>query len=304
LHYSSRSSCYYYSVKQQLEPGKYIVAVSGGVDSVVLLDMLQADKDLELVVAHFDHVIRPDSSEDAEFVRDLAVKSNLIFISQREELGPDASEALARERRYKFLHEVREKFQADAIVTAHHQDDLIETALLNVLRGTKRKGLVSLRSTDEIKRPLLKMTKQQIRGYAKKHRLEWREDPTNRETNYKRNQIRAILAETLTDSKRQEIIRLLEEVETQSPQIEQLVNEYLTKISDNGLLRSELKKLAEPEAYEILAGWLRNQHISFDKKTLQRVYQGVKKLNTGAQIELQGGYYCQLTKDKLVIKQR
>lgn len=287
-----------------LEPSKYIVAVSGGVDSVVLLHMLQADKNLELVVAHFDHGIRPDSAKDAEFVRDLAVKSGLVFIAEREELGPGASEALARERRYKFLQQVRKKFGADAIVTAHHQDDLIETALLNVLRGTKHKGLVSLRSTDEIKRPLLKMTKQEIKDYAVRHGLEWREDPTNQETNYKRNQIRAILAETLTDEKRQEVVRLLKEIEAQSPQIEQLVNEYLTKITDGGLSRTELKKLAEPEAYEILAGWLRAQDIGFDKKTLERVYQGVKKLNTGAQIELQGGYYCQLTKDKLVIKQR
>lgn len=287
-----------------MEPGKYIVAVSGGVDSVVLLNMLQADKNLELVVAHFDHGIRPDSSEDLEFVRELAAKSDLRFISEREELGPGVSEALARERRYDFLRAALKKFKAEAIVTAHHQDDLIETALLNLLRGTKHKGLVSLRSTDEIKRPLLKMTKRQIRDYAVNHRLEWREDPTNQEMNYKRNQIRAMLAETLTDAKRQEIIRLLEEVEVQSPRIELLVNEYLTNVAEGGLSRSELKKLSRPEACEILAGWLRGQQIAFDTKTLERIYEGAKTLNTGAQIDLQKGYYCQLTKDRLVIKQR
>jgi tRNA(Ile)-lysidine synthase len=291
-------------VKQLLEPGKYVVAVSGGVDSAVLLHMLRKDKDLELVVAHFDHGIRSDSAADTEFVASLATQARLPFAYKREELGPGASEALARERRYAFLREAKEKFGAKAIVTAHHQDDLIETALLNVLRGTKRKGLISLRSTDEIKRPLLKMTKQQIRDYAKKHDLKWREDPTNQETNYRRNQIRAMLVETLTDSKRQEIIRLLEEVEAQSPQIEQMVNEYLTKISDDGLSRKELKKLAEPEAYEILAGWLRSHDIGFDKKTLKRIYQGARNLNTGDQIDLQKGYYCQLTKGKLVIRQR
>lgn len=291
-------------MKHLLEPGKYVVAVSGGVDSVVLLHMLQADKNLELVVAHFDHGIRSNSSDDAEFVRDLAAKSDLIFISKREELGSDANEALARERRYKFLREVREAHDAKAIVTAHHQDDLIETALLNVLRGTKHKGLVSLRSTDEIKRPLLEMTKQQIRDYAAKYNLQWREDTTNKETNYKRNQIRAMLAKTLTSSKRQEIIRLLEQIGARSPQIEQAVNEYLAKVADEGLPRAELRKMAPPEAYEILAGWLRGQGVTFDTKTLDRIYRGVQELHTGAQIDLQKNYYCQLTKDKLVIKQR
>lgn len=280
------------------------MAVSGGVDSVALLHMLQADKNLELVVAHFDHGIRPDSSEDAEFARDLAAKFGLIFISESEELGSGASEALARERRYNFLQQVRKKFGADAIVTAHHQDDLIETALLNVLRGTKHKGLVSLRSTDEIKRPLLKMTKQQIREYAEKHDLEWREDSTNQELSYKRNQVRAMLATTLTDSKREQIMRLLEDISAQSPLIEDLVNEYLTKFSDEGLPRAEVRKLNEPEVYEVLAGWLRSQQIAFDTKTLERIYLGVKTLNTGAQVDLQGGYYCLLTKDRLVIKQR
>jgi tRNA(Ile)-lysidine synthetase-like protein len=291
-------------VKQLLEPGKYIVAVSGGVDSVALLHMLKADKNLELVVAHFDHGIRPNSSEDLEFVRELAAKSDLSFISKREELGPGASEALARERRYNFLRLALKQFKAKAIVTAHHQDDLIETALLNVLRGTKHKGLVSLRSTDEIERPLLGLAKRQISDYATEHGLEWREDPTNKETDYKRNQIRAVLTDTLTDAKRQEIIRLLKEIELQSPQIEQLVNEYLTTISDEGLSRAELKKLAQPEAYEVLAGWLRSQQISFDTKTLERIYKGAKNLNTGAQIDLQKGHYCELSKDRLVIKQR
>lgn len=287
-----------------LEPGKYIVAVSGGVDSVALLHMLQADKNLALVVAHFDHGIRPDSADDARFVSDLAKKLNLPFTSGREELGLNASEALAREHRYEFLKKTREKFKADAIVTAHHQDDLLETALLNVLRGTKRRGLVSLKSTESIKRPLLSTSKQQIKEYARQHELEWREDPTNSGMHYKRNQIRAVLAKTLTNEKRIQALKLLEEIKAQDVEIEQITEEILSGWSPDTLPRNLIDEWEEPEAYELIAGWLRRNSAGFDSKTLERVYQSVRILENGAQIDVQQGYYCLLTKDKVVIKRR
>ena len=105
---------------------KYIVAVSGGVDSMVLLDMMVRAGAGELVVAHFDHGIRPDSHHDAAFVKKIAEQYGLPFESRREVLGETASEALARERRYAFLRHVAKKHNAQ-IVTAHHLDDLVET---------------------------------------------------------------------------------------------------------------------------------------------------------------------------------
>src|SRR5690606_26701133 len=105
---------------------KYIVAVSGGVDSVVLLDMLSKKTEHELIVAHFDHGIRPDSHEDAAFVQKLAQRYGHTFEMKREELGAYASEATARERRYAFLGALAKKHQA-AVMTAHHLDDLVET---------------------------------------------------------------------------------------------------------------------------------------------------------------------------------
>ena len=101
---------------------KYVVAVSGGVDSVVLLHMLAHRPDIELVVAHFDHGIRDYSVADAQFVKELADSYGLPFESRREKLGKQASEDLARSRRYAFLRSVADKHQAK-IMTAHHADD-------------------------------------------------------------------------------------------------------------------------------------------------------------------------------------
>jgi tRNA(Ile)-lysidine synthase len=118
-----------------IHPGKYVVAVSGGVDSVVLLDHLAGHPEYELVVAHFDHGIRDDSREDEAFVRSLAEKYNVPFESKREDLGKQASEELARDRRYAFLRSVAGKHNAQ-IITAHHADDAVETIAINLLRGT------------------------------------------------------------------------------------------------------------------------------------------------------------------------
>lgn len=178
---------------------KYIVAVSGGVDSVALLDMMARLPQHELIVAHFDHGIRPDSADDADFVRRLAEAHGLPFELRREELGPDASEELARMRRYAFLRELADRHDA-RIVTAHHADDVVETVAINMHRGTGWRGLAVLDS--DIARPLLDMTKAQLAEYARQEKLEWREDSTNADTKYLRNRIRQSVKHLSADDKR------------------------------------------------------------------------------------------------------
>jgi len=180
--------------------GSYVVAVSGGVDSVVLLDILSRRNDLKLIVAHFDHGIRSDSSQDAEFVKVLAKEYGFEFETRREELGTEASEALARTRRYKFLREITKKYNAK-LITAHHADDVIETIVINLSRGTGWRGLAVLDS--DVLRPLTDLTKAEILSYAKKYGLQWHEDSTNLSDKYLRNRIREKLKALSSDEKRQ-----------------------------------------------------------------------------------------------------
>ena len=194
-----------------------VVAVSGGVDSVVLLDMLvknwqvaegtrrqpsfsgkgklwnsfperSGGQNPPIIVAHFDHGIRDDSAEDAQFVASLAKKYRLPFETKREILGKNASEELARERRYLFLRQVARKYDA-RIATAHHMNDSAETIAINIARGTGWRGVAVLASA--IYRPLLGMTKQELLTYAKENSLDWREDSTNASSAYLRNRLRA-----------------------------------------------------------------------------------------------------------------
>lgn len=200
-------------------PERYVLAVSGGVDSVVLLDMLtrrqaaviktaaalkelggdapvyaDAPRDL-LVVAHFDHGIRPESASDARFVAGLAKHYGLEFDTTREELGAGANEAVARSRRYAFLRQVAGKYNA-RIVTAHHADDALESIALNVQRGTGWRGLAPLGDAT-IVRPLLKFWKDDLYEYATQRKLEWVEDATNHTDAYARNVLRRRIAREL-----------------------------------------------------------------------------------------------------------
>lgn len=193
-------------LKPLLVPGCYVLAVSGGVDSVVLLDMaarqvsLATAGDYELIVAHFDHGIRVDSAQDAAFVAEVAKQYGLRIESQREDLGATASEALARSRRYGFLRAVAKRHSAN-LVTAHHADDAVETIAINLIRGTGWRGLAVLDS--DIIRPLLDLSKQEILAYASTRRLVWREDSTNASDAYLRNRLRRKTGVLTDDDKRQ-----------------------------------------------------------------------------------------------------
>lgn len=176
---------------------RVLVALSGGVDSVALLHLLRfGPLDLQLEAAHFDHVMREGSAADAQWVRGLCAAWGVPLHAARAEDAP-ASEAAARELRYAFLHAVAEMTAADAIATAHHADDQAETVLFRLARGTDVAGLAGIAERRGLLfRPLLRFTRAEIRQYAERRRLHWREDPSNRLLRYARNRIRhAVLPE-------------------------------------------------------------------------------------------------------------
>ena len=175
----------------------YLLAVSGGVDSVTLLDMFSKTKH-HLVVAHVDHGIRGAESEaDARFVAALAATYNIPFVSTALHLPVHASEETARHARYEFLFSQAAVYNA-AVVTAHHRDDAVETVALNITRGTGWRGLTAL-AREGVYRPLITMTKQQLYEYAMRHHLEWVEDATNQQDAYLRNRLRSKIGTSTLD---------------------------------------------------------------------------------------------------------
>lgn len=293
-------------LKLSVEPGTYVVAVSGGVDSVVLLDVLRRLPDLHLIIAHFDHGIRAESGDDRRFVEALAAQYDMPFVYQEGHLGPAVSEARAREARYAFLTQVLQAHHATAIITAHHEDDLLETAILNLLRGTGRKGLSSLKSSTQLLRPLLHVPKQTIRAYALSHGLEWHEDQTNAHTVYLRNYIRHKLLPRFDEQSRLKLKVLIEATRETNEEIDGLLGDLLQlQPSSDTLNRQTVIMLPYAVSKELLAAWLRAHELrSFDKKTIERVTVAVKTYAPGKQIDIDASHVIHVEKHKLALALR
>ena len=269
-----------------LEPGRYVIAVSGGVDSVVLMHALQQDPKLDLIVAHFDHGIRPNSAADREFVDNLAKRHGLKFEAAEGRLGPSASEATARAARYEFLESMRLKHAAGAIVTAHHQDDLIETAIINMLRGTGPKGLAALSDHPGLRRPLLNIRKAELVDYATKQRLVWQEDETNQDYKYLRNYVRHSIIPKLDEEGRAQLLSVINKSRQTNYELDTLLVKYIQP----DLKLGQFRLLPHSAAREVMAAWLRHHGIrDFDKKTIERLVVAAKVAPAGSRSDIRRG---------------
>lgn len=274
---------------------KYLVAVSGGVDSVVLLDMLVKRRQSELIVAHFDHGIRLDSRDDATFVKALAKKYGLQFVSKREELGARASEELARKQRYAFLRNEAKKHAA-GIVTAHHRNDLIETIAINIYRGTGWRG-VAVFGAKEIVRPLLGMRKAELYDYALKNGLEWVEDSTNHEQTYLRNRMRAKLA-VLPDVFEENLVRLWKEQTLLADKIDEETHTLLKQPYSRYFFVS-----IEPAvALELLRALIRKEvGTTFTHPQLERALLAIKTAQPGTVFQVGDGVAIQFRVNSFIV---
>ena len=186
---------------RMLERGdRVIVAVSGGADSVCLLDILFTLKEilgLTLMVAHFDHGLRPDEDEyETDFVKSLAASFDCNFVTKKAarslKPGNASLEEKARDVRYRFLNEIKERLSAQKIATGHNLNDQAETVLMRLLRGSGPSGLSGIppvRDTHII-RPLIEVTRNEIESYLSSKGLSHITDSSNSETRHLRNKIR------------------------------------------------------------------------------------------------------------------
>jgi tRNA(Ile)-lysidine synthase len=273
---------------------KVIAAVSGGVDSMAMLDMLVKNKQVA-AVAHVNHGMRRDSAEDEALVRKVAAQQGLPFVSTSLYLSAETSEEVARNLRYAWLESVADTFGVAAIATAHHQDDIIETIAINIARGTSWRGICSLRSTTRRYRPLLQKSKADLVEYALSHSLEWREDTTNDTFLYLRNRIRYHLV--MLDPKKR--AALLAIYKAQCHLRERIENEVDESIGSSlSLDRHVLIMSDELVAIEILRSWIR---IPLEQKRFRELLLFAKTAPIGAKWSLNKAEFVTAKKDRLVV---
>lgn len=289
----------------KLPDARYVVAVSGGVDSVVLLDCLvNSNPELvnegKLIVAHYDHGIREDSTRDALFVEELAEKYGLQFVVGHGGLGADASEDMARRARYQFLNLIKEQNRAEAIITAHHQDDVIETAVINLIRGTGRKGITSLKSRPGILRPLITKEKYELINYANDRKLEWREDSTNKEDKYLRNRVRKMLENSSSIEIKSKLLNIIGQLDVINNnidiEIDRLLNVYLRR-SKNVVPRRWFLKLNYELSCEVVLALARaNKFHDIDSKLVDMLVVFMKTAKIGKKLDIDKNHYALITK--------
>ena len=185
---------------KKIEYKKIILAISGGVDSIVMLDLFLKNKDnynLDLEICHVNHSTREGESDlDEKFVRDLAKKNNLVYHTKKVDMyGYAEKESISPEEAGRIL---RKEFFSEIIgdndyllALAHNKDDQVETILMRILRGTGIEGLKGMSQFDgNIVRPLIDITKEEIITYQKENKLKFVQDKTNYQNIYNRNKIR------------------------------------------------------------------------------------------------------------------
>ena len=302
------------------EGDKVILALSGGIDSMVLADLLLKAK-VEFVAAHCNFHLRDEESDgDERFVREFAEKNGIQCFVKHFDTEQYAAEQgvsiemAARDLRYAWFEELRQQLGYDRIAVAHHADDQAETFFINLLRGAGLNGLKGMKpQNDVIIRPLLWASREQIRKYAVENQILWREDHTNAESVYLRNKIRNQLLPTFDElhpEARQGLYKSLEHLSAENELYRALLKEKLAQIVEQGgdvqrlpfskLVKAKVPEPAIPEAtrrvegpvysFQLLFEWLREYGFNTDQ--CHFIYDAI---GTGV-----GNQYCSAT-HRLVI---
>lgn len=218
---------------------KIVVGVSGGPDSITLLNILKNIKEKEiikfnLVVCHINHMIREEAVSDEKYVEEYCKKNNIEFfvkrikveeMAEKEKIG---TEEAGRKARYEFFNEILNKTNANKIATAHTANDNVETVLMNIIRGSGTLGLKGIEAkSGKLIRPLIECKRSEIEKYCKDENLNPRIDKTNFENIYTRNKVRNMLIPYIENNFNPNIIEAINRLSDLSKQ----ENDFLEKLT-------------------------------------------------------------------------
>ncbi|MHA8262528.1 tRNA lysidine(34) synthetase TilS [Lactobacillaceae bacterium Melli_B3] len=230
-----------------------VVAVSTGVDSMVLLDLLQRLRYVQphIIVAHVNHDLRVESDQEARYLKRYCDEHQLTLAVgtwPKSEHPDHGIENAARQFRYAFFERVMQKYQARVLLTAHHRNDQAETVLMKLMRGGDIEQLTGIQpkrriQTGQLVRPLLAFEKQTIRKYAEQRAIKWYEDRTNQADDVTRNRVRH---------------HLLPMMQTENARVVDVITNYADQLNttieaNDWLLKQQLEQLRSGDGYDLAA---------------------------------------------------
>ena len=286
-----------------------VLAVSGGVDSITLLDaaarVVRRDR---LTVATFDHGTGPVASEAAALVCNRAAMLGIDCVSARA-AGALRSEAAFRDARWRFLRSAAEA-RAAWIATAHTIDDQIETVLMRVLRGAGARGIAGLFAPGDVRRPLLARSRQDVLRYARARRLQWVEDPSNVSLAFLRNRVRHELLPALRAADPKLDVGLLDVARAAAGwrrDVIRCVDQGVRpRISSGGTAVDVAAAVLAPLApNELKALWpevAARVGLSLDRRGTERLAAFTHDARVGARVQLSGGWQVIRSRDAFQLR--
>ena len=281
------------------EKDTIVCATSGGVDSMCLLFILNK-YNINIICAHVNHNLREESYEEYEFVKDYCLKNNIIFEGLTfDKINSGNLESKFREKRYKFFDDIIKKYNAKYLFTAHHGDDLIETILMRIVRGSSINGyagfdIISKRDNYSILRPLVFTTKDELYKYAKDNNIEYREDKTNTSDNYTRNRYRKYILPKLKEENKNVHKKFLK-FSNELSNSYNFINNYVSSIIDkyyinNKLNIKDIKNMDEfiikKIIYNVLYNTYKNNINLINDNTINEVYKVIISNRPNLKVDL------------------
>lgn len=299
-----------------------VVAVSGGPDSMLLLSLLNDFKNkykLKIICAHVNHKVRKESEEEAIFVENYCQTNNIIFEYKIIEkyTNNKFSETEARNIRYSFFEEIVKKYNAKYLFTAHHGDDLIETIMMRIVRGSNLKGYMGITKISDKKyyklvRPLLYLDKEEILSYLKINNIKYVIDKSNSDESYTRNRYRKYILPFLKKEDKnvhQKFLKFSEELESNNNYIKKVIIEKYNKIVNNNCINIKLllneEEFIQIKVIEYLIENIQEAEIfDISKKQLNNILKLVNSNNKNCEIDLCNGFICRKSYHNLYIEKK
>ena len=275
---------------------KIVVGVSGGPDSICLIDLLNEIKNegkinFEIVICHINHMIREEAKEDEKYAKakNIPFYSKEINITKLATDNKIGTEEAGRNARYEFFEEILQKINGNKIATAHTKNDNAETVLMNLLRGSGTSGLKGINPIRDKKyiKPLIQISREEIEQYCLDNKLNPRYDKTNKENIYTRNKVRNILIPLIKKEFNPNIIETIDRLSNLIAKD----NEYIDKITKekySELLIKEEKKeiILNLKKFNVQDEVIKSRIIIYTIKRLMGTSQGIEKVHIDDIIKL------------------
>ena len=277
---------------------KIVIGVSGGPDSICLLHILnelKTELNIEIFVAHVNHMIREVADEETKYVQEFCKKINIqCFIKKIDILDiakktKKGTEEIGRNERYAFFNEVLEKTKSNKIATAHNSNDKAETVILNIIRGSGISGLkgIEVNRNNKYIRPLLETTRGEIENYCIENNLNPKYDETNLENIYSRNKVRNELIPYIKKEFNQNIIqtinRLSELATEENEYIENIVKKSYEEIKIENQNEEIILNLKKFNNLELV---IKRRVILYTINEILHTTNGIEKINIDDIIKL------------------